>query len=92
MRPSHLWAVGRETHAQRLNPMFPQYLVIMLVTGGWLTRWPAAIGLGMWPILVIACVRLAGRGDAYLASRFGSEFPDVILCAGFEFPMRPVRG
>ena len=52
----------------------PQYLGILLISGGWLIHWPTAIGLVMWPILVVAYVRLARREDAYLASRFGSEF------------------
>ena len=52
----------------------PQYLGILLITGGWLIHWPTAIGLGMWPILVIAYVRLARGEDTYLASRFGSDF------------------
>lgn len=52
----------------------PQYLGILLITGGWLIHWPTAIGLVMWPILAVAYVRLAKREDAYLESRFGSEF------------------
>lgn len=52
----------------------PQYLGILLITGGWLIHWPTAIGLVMWPILVVMHLRLARREDAYLLSRFGSEF------------------
>jgi len=32
----------------------PQYLGILLITGGWLIHWPTAIGLVMWPILMVA--------------------------------------
>lgn len=52
----------------------PQYLGILLITGGWLIHWPTALGLGMWPVLVVLYVRLARREDTYLASQFGGEF------------------
>lgn len=67
----------------------PQYLGILLVTGGWLIHWPTVIGLVMWPILVVVYVRLAGKEDAYLASRFGSEFREYAEKTGAFFPLAP---
>ena len=67
----------------------PQYLGILLITGGWLIHWPTAIGLVMWPILMVAYVRLAGKEDAYLASRFGSEFRKYAEKTRAFFPLAP---
>lgn len=62
------------THGICAHLRHPQYLGILLITGGWLIHWPTAIGLAMWPILAVAYVRLARREDAYLTGWFGSEF------------------
>ncbi len=65
----------------------PQYLGILFVTGGWLMHWPTVIGLVMWPILVVVYVRLAKKEEAYLASRFGSEFREYADKTGSFFPL-----
>lgn len=52
----------------------PQYLGILLTTGGWLVHWPTIPGLVMWPILVLLYYRLALQEDRYLAQKFGREF------------------
>ena len=67
----------------------PQYLGILLISGGWLIHWPTAIGLVMWPILMVAYVRLAGKEDAYLVSRFGSEFRKYADKTRAFFPLAP---
>src|SRR3990170_4883914 len=52
----------------------PQYLGILLITGGWLVHWPTAMGRVLWPIFVVIYVRLARTEDPFLGSRFGNEF------------------
>lgn len=52
----------------------PQYLGILLVTGGWLVHWPTIPGLLMWPVLMLLYYRLARREDEYLVEAFGEKY------------------
>jgi protein-S-isoprenylcysteine O-methyltransferase Ste14 len=52
----------------------PQYLAILLVTGGWLVHWPTLPTLLMWPILVALYYRLAKQEERFLAERFGQRY------------------
>ena len=52
----------------------PQYLGIILLSGGWLVHWPTIPGLIIYPILVVLYYRLSKREDQHLAQKFGEEF------------------
>jgi protein-S-isoprenylcysteine O-methyltransferase Ste14 len=54
----------------------PQYLGLMLITGGMLIQWPTFITLLMWPILALAYSRLARREERALEGQFGSEYAE----------------
>lgn len=54
----------------------PQYLGLVLVTGGWLVHWPTLPGLLMWPVLTAAYVRQARREEAELTRRFGATYEE----------------
>jgi protein-S-isoprenylcysteine O-methyltransferase Ste14 len=54
----------------------PQYLGFILITGGMLIQWPTFITLLMWPVLILAYGRLAGREERELEERFGSEYAE----------------
>ncbi len=54
----------------------PQYLGIILVTGGWLIHWPTIPGIALWPILIVLYYRLSKREDHYLAETFGKQFSE----------------
>ena len=66
----------------------PQYLGILLVTGGWLVHWPTLPGLVMFPILVVLYYRLSRREDAYLASMFGEAYSTYAQKTPMLFPIR----
>ncbi len=52
----------------------PQYLGLILLSGGWLIHWPTIPGLVIYPILVFLYYRLSRREDRYLAQRFGDQY------------------
>jgi protein-S-isoprenylcysteine O-methyltransferase Ste14 len=52
----------------------PQYLGIILLSGGWLIHWPTIPGLMIFPILFILYYRLGKREDHYLAQKFGESY------------------
>ena len=54
----------------------PQYLGIILVTGGWLIHWPTIPEIVLWPLLLILYFRLSKREDQYLAERFGKQYSE----------------
>jgi protein-S-isoprenylcysteine O-methyltransferase Ste14 len=54
----------------------PQYLGLILVTGGWLVHWPTIPGVAMWPLLLILYFRLSRREEKYLAERFGKQYSE----------------
>src|SRR3989304_4764175 len=54
----------------------PQYLGLILVTGGWLIHWPTIPGVAMWPLLLILYFRLSKREEQYLAERFGKQYSE----------------
>lgn len=54
----------------------PQYVGIMLVTGGWLIHWPTIPGIVLWPVLLILYSHLSKREELYLAERFGKQYSE----------------
>lgn len=52
----------------------PQYTGLFLFTLGWLLHWPTILTLLLWPILAVAYVRLAGREEEALRTRFGDAY------------------
>ena len=54
----------------------PQYLGILLVSGGWLIHWPTIPGIVLWPLLIVLYYQLAKREDKYLAETFGRQCSD----------------
>ncbi|PMU22970.1 MULTISPECIES: isoprenylcysteine carboxylmethyltransferase family protein [unclassified Pseudomonas] len=52
----------------------PQYTGIMLAVFGQIVHWPTVITLLLFPIIVLAYVRLAKREESALTERFGEEY------------------
>jgi protein-S-isoprenylcysteine O-methyltransferase Ste14 len=52
----------------------PQFLGIVLLSGGWLIHWPTIPGALIYPILVILYYKSAKREDRYLAAKFGDAY------------------
>jgi protein-S-isoprenylcysteine O-methyltransferase Ste14 len=52
----------------------PQYLGIILLSGGWLIHWPTIPGLAIFPILVILYYRQSKREDQSLNQKFGEDY------------------
>lgn len=52
----------------------PQYVAFVLIMAGFLLQWPTLITLVMFPVLVIAYVRLARREEREAAATFGAAW------------------
>lgn len=52
----------------------PQYAAFMLVMFGFLLQWPTIITLLLFPVLVLAYVRLARREEQQALAAFGDEY------------------
>lgn len=52
----------------------PQYLGIILLSGGWLVHWPTIPGVVIFPILVFLYYRLSKREEQYLTRKFGKAY------------------
>jgi len=52
----------------------PQYAGLLLFTLGWLLHWPTILTLLLWPVLIIAYVRLARREEEAMQQRFGESY------------------
>ena len=52
----------------------PQYLGLVLFVVGALIQWPTLITLAMFPFLLVAYYRLAGREDRALTAQFGEPY------------------
>ena len=52
----------------------PQYTGIMLAVFGQVIHWPTVITLLLFPLIVLAYVRLAKREESALTERFGEEY------------------
>jgi methanethiol S-methyltransferase len=52
----------------------PQYLGLLLLTGGQLIQWPTLIAAVMWPFLALLYVGLARREEAVLRRQFGTPY------------------
>ncbi|MDR7416426.1 MAG: isoprenylcysteine carboxylmethyltransferase family protein [Armatimonadota bacterium] len=70
----------------------PQYLGLILVTGGWLVHWPTLPGLLMWPVLAWAYARQARREEAELARQSGAAYEAYAHRTPAWIPRRPPAG
>src|SRR3990172_2498346 len=61
----------------------PQYTGIFLAVFGQLIHWPTIPTLALFPIIVWAYVRLAGKEEAQMIERFGDEY----LAYRYRVPM-----
>lgn len=52
----------------------PQYSGLFLITIGMLVQWPTFLTLLMWPILTLACYRLALREEREMIEKFGTAY------------------
>jgi len=52
----------------------PQYAGLILITLGMLIQWPTIPTLLMWPILIVAYYRLAGKEERELSEKFGKTY------------------
>lgn len=52
----------------------PQYVGFVLVMVGFLIQWPTLLTLLMFPVLLVAYVRLAAKEDDYLNRKYGEAF------------------
>lgn len=52
----------------------PQYLGLIVFAAGLIVQWPTIAGLLMFPLVVLAYVRLAGREEKELEREFGEAY------------------
>ncbi|HHV61636.1 MAG TPA: hypothetical protein GXX51_03220 [Firmicutes bacterium] len=52
----------------------PQYFGLFLLTLGMLVQWPTLPTLVMWPVLIVAYLRLARREEREALERFGNAY------------------
>jgi methanethiol S-methyltransferase len=52
----------------------PQYAGFILIMLGFLVQWPTILTLAMFPVLVVAYVRLAHREEREVAAAFGEQW------------------
>lgn len=64
----------------------PQYAAFVLIMFGFLLQWPTLITLAMFPILVVAYVRLARREEGEAAAAFGDEWAEYARRTPAFFP------
>lgn len=67
----------------------PQYLGIILVTGGWLIHWPTIPSIILWPVLIVLYLRLSKREEEYLTERFGEEYTEYAKRIPMLIPRLP---
>lgn len=67
-------ATGLVTDGVYARIRHPQYTGLLLFTLGWLLHWPTILTLLLWPVLAVAYVRLAGREEESLRTRFGDAY------------------
>jgi protein-S-isoprenylcysteine O-methyltransferase Ste14 len=75
----------------------PQYAAFILIMFGFLLQWPTIITLVMFPILVVAYVRLAHREERDMHAQFGSAWDDYASRTSCFIPRmrrgpRPIGG
>ncbi|MGB2130239.1 MAG: methyltransferase family protein [Marinobacterium sp.] len=52
----------------------PQYSAFILIMFGFLVQWPTLLTLVMFPVLVVAYIRLAKREESLVLASFGAEY------------------
>jgi protein-S-isoprenylcysteine O-methyltransferase Ste14 len=52
----------------------PQYVAFLLIMFGFLLQWPTLLTLIMFPVLALACARLAKSEERDMLSQFGDEY------------------
>jgi len=77
----------------------PQYAAFVLIMTGFLLQWPTLVTLAMFPVLVVAYIRLARREEADAAARFGAAWtayaeatPAFLPRLGRQVPTQPTHG
>ncbi|AYH43366.1 isoprenylcysteine carboxylmethyltransferase family protein [Azoarcus sp. DN11] len=66
----------------------PQYAAFVVIMAGFLLQWPTVITLAMFPVLVVAYVRLARNEERAAAATFGSEWQQYAHQTPAFFPLR----
>lgn len=66
----------------------PQYIGIMLAVFGQIVHWPTVITLALFPMIVLAYVRLAHKEEKDMISRFGSAYAQYMQHTSRFFPKR----
>lgn len=64
----------------------PQYLGIVLITVGMLIQWPTLLTIAMWPILMVAYYRLAGREERAMETGYGEQYHQYRAQTPMFFP------
>ncbi|BAL22445.1 isoprenylcysteine carboxylmethyltransferase family protein [Azoarcus sp. KH32C] len=64
----------------------PQYAAFVLIMFGFLLQWPTLVTLAMFPVLVVAYVRLARREEREAAAAFGEDWSNYARNTPAFFP------
>ena len=64
----------------------PQYTGIMLAVFGQIVHWPTIVTLVLFPVIVLAYVRLARKEEQAMVGRFGTEYQDYMEHVPMFFP------
>lgn len=70
----------------------PQYAAFVLIMFGFLVQWPTLLTLLMFPVLVVAYVRLALREERDARARFGAEWDEYAATTPAFLPRLRQRG
>lgn len=68
----------------------PQYSGIMLAVFGQIVHWPTVVTLALFPVIVLAYVRLARKEEQEMIRRFGADYEAYLQRVPMCFP-RPGR-
>lgn len=64
----------------------PQYSGIMLAVFGQIVHWPTVVTLALFPVIVLAYVRLARKEEREMIRRFGAEYEAYLHRVPMFFP------
>ncbi|WP_407973424.1 methyltransferase family protein (plasmid) [Burkholderia pyrrocinia] len=64
----------------------PQYTGIMLAVFGQVVHWPTIVTLALFPVIVLAYVRLALKEERAMVSRFGKDYESYMARVPMFFP------
>jgi len=66
----------------------PQYAAFALIMFGFLLQWPTLITLALFPVMLVAYVRLARSEERAAEARFGAEYADYAKRTPAFWPRR----